>query len=191
MSVVAVLLAGLYANTIGFISAALVLPVVERKGWGYMTPRVVRGVRNHSHAGTDGIGLFRRAWRRHLLYGSVLGALLYTLFLALFSRSTETQVPDTAAVDLLLVSLACAGIVAIGYGYVTGVRNREVLAPAAAGAVVHLAVVAALTRIGVLLYVDIQALYPGLGFRPFSAFVIGSMLLSVVMAVRAKGAHRR
>lgn len=182
MHTVAIVAAAALAPASGAVAAAFTLPLVERRGWGLLPPRLVAGLRAHSHTGTEGMGLYRRAWRWHLLYGLVVGASV-SMFLPLFvSLPGGNWLADPT---LLFVPpfVAYAAVVFLVYVLVSGCRDRAVLLAVAVGIAAHLAVLAVLANVGYSVFGAITHENAG----RYVALALGTVVAAGIVAVRAKG----
>lgn len=180
-----VLVSTMVAVANGTIAAAFTLPLAERRGWGLRPPRLVRGLREYPHTGTQGLGLFRRAWRAHLLYGLVVGACL-PIYLPAVLLLPGGELFVDPGLRFLPAAVPYWGLVWLFYVIVSGSRDGAVLRSVGIGIAAHLGVLVVFANIGYTAASALQTVDPVV----LVAAEVGTVIVGGIVAVRAKGFER-
>lgn len=187
---VALLLTGLVVPAAGAIAAAFTLPLAERWGWGLLPPRLVVGLREHPRTGSQGIGLYRRAWSWHLFAGLLLvAALPIYLPLAYLAGVVDAVFQATDALWAQILSLlGLYGVVVwVGYALLTGRRDAATLGPVAGGVGSYVLVLAAFASVAARTSEWTGHAATG----PYLLLLVVTVGGSVALARRAKGYYPR
>lgn len=187
---VVALLTGLIVPAAGAIAAAFTLPLAERWGWGLLPPRLIVGVREYPHTGSQGIGLYRRAWSWHLFAGLLLAAAL-PIYLPLVYFAGVVDVVFQAIEALWAQILSLLGlygvVIWVGYALLTGRHDAATLGPIAGGIGSFILVLTAFASVTARASEWTGHAAAG----PYFLLLVVTVGGSVSLARRAKGYHPR